>query len=58
MREFAAKVAEKLKVMGNDFDAKRRLLEALDVKVMPIVKEGEKVVYGRHILGAHAPLIA
>ena len=58
MREFAVKVAEKLKVMGNDFEAKRSLLEALDVQVTLTVEEGEKVVYARCILGEQSSPIA
>jgi hypothetical protein len=54
----AAKVGEKLEVMGNDFDAKRSLFEALKVQAGHSGKDGAKVVYARCIVGEQGPSIA
>jgi site-specific DNA recombinase len=58
MQEFAAKVGEKLEVMGDDFDAKRGLIEALEVQATLTLEDGEKVVYARCILGEQRSPIA
>jgi site-specific DNA recombinase len=51
IQEFAAGVSQKLDAMDNDLDAKRRLIEMLDVQVTLTTENGEKVIYARCILG-------
>ena len=59
MQEFAAKVRERLEVMGDDFNAKREVVEALDVQVTLSQEDGEKVVYARCILGErNSPIVS
>ncbi len=51
IQELAAKVGENLEAMGDDFGAKRGLIEAIDVWVTLVEEDGEKVVYTRCIIG-------
>jgi hypothetical protein len=51
LQEFAAEVSENLEAMDGDFDAMRRLIEAMDVQVTLAVEDGSKVVFGRCIVG-------
>jgi hypothetical protein len=49
IQEFAAKVRQNLETVGDDFEAKRRIVEELDVWVTLIVEDGKKAVYARCI---------
>jgi site-specific DNA recombinase len=51
IQDFAAQVGEGLESMGNDFEAKRRLIQELDVWATLSVEDGQKVVYARCMLG-------
>ena len=50
IREFAAKTGENLEAMGDDFDAKRGLVEALDVGVTLVVEDGQQPIYVKCLL--------
>ena len=50
IQEFAAKIGENLEAMGDDFDAKRGLVEALDVRVTLVVEDGQQLIYARCLL--------
>jgi hypothetical protein len=47
IQELAAEVGRSLETIEVDFEAKRRLIEALDAWVTLTVENGEKVVYAR-----------
>jgi hypothetical protein len=51
IQEFAAKVGSNLAAMDDDFDAKRGLIEKLDVQVTLVVEDDDKIVRGRCIVG-------
>jgi len=51
IQDFAAKVGKNLEAMDDDYDAKRGLIEMLNVQVTLVVENGDKVVYGRCIVG-------
>jgi site-specific DNA recombinase len=51
LQDFAAAVATALEIVDEDFEAKRRIVEELDVQVTLGVENGQKVVYARCILG-------
>jgi hypothetical protein len=50
-QELAAKVCRNLHAADDDFDAKRQIIEELDVQATLVVESGERVVYARCILG-------
>ncbi|RPI50748.1 MAG: hypothetical protein EHM56_10445, partial [Chloroflexi bacterium] len=54
LMNFAAMVSENLEAMDNDFDAKRRLIEELDVQATLTMEDGEKVAYVSCIVGEDA----
>ena len=54
IQEFAAKVGENLEAMDADFDARRRIIEELDVWATLAVEDEQKVVYARCIIGCDA----
>jgi hypothetical protein len=51
IQEFAAKVGKNLDAIDDDFDAKRQIIEELDVQATLVVENDERVVYARCILG-------
>jgi hypothetical protein len=51
IQDFAAKIGKNLEAMDDDYDAKRGLIETLDVQVTLVVENGDKVVCGRCIVG-------
>ncbi len=50
IQEFAAKIGENLEAMGDDFDARRGLIEALDVRATLVVEDGQQLIYARCLL--------
>jgi len=51
LMNFAGAVSENLEAMDDDFDAKRRLIEELDVQATLTMEDGEKVAYVSCIVG-------
>lgn len=51
IQQFAAKVGDNLAAMDDDYDAKRGLIEKLDVQVTLVVEGDDKIVRGRCIVG-------
>jgi hypothetical protein len=51
IRDFAAQEAEGLERADQDFETRRRMIEALDVQATLTVEDGVKVAYARCILG-------
>ena len=51
IQEFAARVGKTLEAMDDDFDAKRGLIEALDVRATMVVEDELKAIYARCLLG-------
>jgi hypothetical protein len=49
--EFASKIAANLEGADHDFHQRRAIVDALDVRVVLTVEEGEKVVYAQCYLG-------
>lgn len=54
LQAFAAQVAEGLAERDDDFDFRRFVIDTLDVTATLVVEDGEKVVYGRCVLGDEA----
>jgi hypothetical protein len=50
IHEFAAKIGENLEAMDDDFDAKRGLIEALDVRVTLVVEDDKQLIYAKCLL--------
>jgi hypothetical protein len=51
IQEFAARARKDLSVMDEGFEAKRSIVEALDVEATLVVEDGKKVIYVRCMLG-------
>ena len=51
LQEFAAVVAQGLKVAEDDFDTRQRIVAMLDVQAILTVEDGKKVAYARCMLG-------
>jgi hypothetical protein len=51
IQEFAAKVGEGLETIGDDFEAKRRIIDTLDVWVTVNVEDEQKIAYARCMIG-------
>ena len=50
LHEFATHIAEGLEYADQDFDARRRIIDTLDVRITLTVEDGEKIVYAYCIL--------
>jgi site-specific DNA recombinase len=51
LQEFAAEVAQGLKVAEGDFDTRQRIVAMLDVQAILTMEDGKKVAYARCMLG-------
>jgi site-specific DNA recombinase len=51
LQDFAAEVAEGLAAAEEDFETRRQVIEALDVRVTLAVEDDQKVIYVRCVLG-------
>jgi hypothetical protein len=56
VQQFAAKVGKGLE--SADFETRRRVIEALDVTVTLAIEDGEKIAYGRCLLGTQPLSVA
>jgi len=45
--EFAQKVSKGLEIADQDFEARRRIVDLLDVRVTLAIEDGEKIAYVR-----------
>jgi hypothetical protein len=52
LQDFATMVGQGLVLAEDDFEAKKRVIEMLDVQVTLVVENGEKVIYASCVLGA------
>jgi site-specific DNA recombinase len=53
LQEFAARIGKNLAEMDDDFDAKRAIVDALDVQVTLTVEDGQRVLYARCIIAEY-----
>lgn len=56
--EFAQQVAQGLETVNRGFEARRRVIDLLDVQATLAVENGQKVVYVRCMMGEDALSIA